>query len=204
MRYDVTRFWGHGICWWKPHLPYLQWSLRGAREVPVDELPNHNCIKYLQSLVQQQQTCTAELKRASAEHKRHLAEQKRDIQLLKQYRCATFQNWRKHEYKILEWPAGAIRLEAVLRAVSKHSLVESGCLASPVNAMVENVHKRSWSPGSGRTSDKTMNHGYCKNSVSKNIPGQQTIALTACEDLGCRNRGLSWYSDTVWRRYKSV
>ena len=66
---------------------------------------------------------------------RHLAEQKQDIQLLKQYRCATFQNWRKREYKILEGPAGAIRLDAVLRAVSKHSLVESGCLASPLSTL---------------------------------------------------------------------
>ncbi|KAK7805116.1 hypothetical protein U0070_002038 [Myodes glareolus] len=111
----------------------------------LDELPNHNCIKYLRSLVQQQQTCVAGLKGASAEHKRRLAEQKRDIQLLK-------------------------KPDAVLRAVSKHSLVESGCLASTVHAMVGNAHKRSWSPGSGRTRDKTMNHGYCKNNVSKNIP----------------------------------
>lgn len=56
--------------------------------------------------------------------------------------------------------------------------------------MVENAHKRSWSPGSGRTSDNTMNRGYCKNSVSKNIPGQQTVALMACENLGCRNQGF--------------
>ncbi|RMB90374.1 hypothetical protein DUI87_33260 [Hirundo rustica rustica] len=54
-------------------------------EMPKDELPNHNCIKHLRSVVQQQQTRIAELEKTSAEHKPQLAEQKRDIQLLKAY-----------------------------------------------------------------------------------------------------------------------
>ncbi|XP_023804256.1 E3 ubiquitin-protein ligase NRDP1-like [Cyanistes caeruleus] len=53
--------------------------------MPKDELPNHNCIKHLRSVVQQQQTRIAELEKTSAEHKHQLAEQKRDIQLLKAY-----------------------------------------------------------------------------------------------------------------------
>lgn len=54
-------------------------------EMPKDELPNHNCIKHLRSVVQQQQSRIAELEKTSAEHKHQLAEQKRDIQLLKAY-----------------------------------------------------------------------------------------------------------------------
>lgn len=44
-------------------------------EMPKDELPNHNCIKHLRSVVQQQQTRIAELEKTSAEHKHQLAEQ---------------------------------------------------------------------------------------------------------------------------------
>ncbi|XP_017586949.1 PREDICTED: E3 ubiquitin-protein ligase NRDP1 [Corvus brachyrhynchos] len=54
-------------------------------EMPKDELPNHNCIKHLRSVVQQQQLRIADLEKTSAEHKHQLAEQKRDIQLLKAY-----------------------------------------------------------------------------------------------------------------------
>ncbi|KAK3547623.1 hypothetical protein QTP86_026280 [Hemibagrus guttatus] len=54
-------------------------------EMPKDEVPNHNCIKHLRSVVQQQQTKIADLEKTAAEHKHQLAEQKRDIQLLKAY-----------------------------------------------------------------------------------------------------------------------
>lgn len=56
---------------WGPHLFVLLRSL----EMPKDELPNHNCIKHLRSVVQQQQTRIAELEKTSAEHKHQLAEQ---------------------------------------------------------------------------------------------------------------------------------
>lgn len=50
-------------------------TLGGSLEMPKDELPNHNCIKHLRSVVQQQQTRIAELEKTSAEHKHQLAEQ---------------------------------------------------------------------------------------------------------------------------------
>ncbi|XP_036620974.1 E3 ubiquitin-protein ligase NRDP1-like [Trichosurus vulpecula] len=54
-------------------------------EMSSEELPNHNCIKHLHSMVQQQETHITELEKASDEQKYQLAEQKRDIQLLKAY-----------------------------------------------------------------------------------------------------------------------
>lgn len=56
---------------WGLHLSVMLCSL----EMPKDELPNHNCIKHLRSVVQQQQTRIAELEKTSAEHKHQLAEQ---------------------------------------------------------------------------------------------------------------------------------
>lgn len=46
-------------------------------EMPKDELPNHNCIKHLRSVVQQQQTKISELEKNVAEHKHQLGEQVR-------------------------------------------------------------------------------------------------------------------------------
>lgn len=50
-------------------------------EMPKDEMPNHNCIKHLRSVVQQQQTKIADLEKTAAEHKHQLAEQVRPLRL---------------------------------------------------------------------------------------------------------------------------
>lgn len=47
--------------------------------MPKDELPNHNCIKHLRSVVQQQQTKISELEKTVAEHKHQLGEQVRRL-----------------------------------------------------------------------------------------------------------------------------
>lgn len=49
--------------------------------MPKDEMPNHNCIKHLRSVVQQQQTKIADLEKTAAEHKHQLAEQVRPVRI---------------------------------------------------------------------------------------------------------------------------
>lgn len=62
-----------------PPFPLLLFSLSFScrLEMPKDELPNHNCIKHLRSVVQQQQTKISELEKTVAEHKHQLGEQVR-------------------------------------------------------------------------------------------------------------------------------
>ncbi|XP_054574941.1 E3 ubiquitin-protein ligase NRDP1 isoform X1 [Eptesicus fuscus] len=171
-------------------------------EMPKDELPNHNCVKHLRSVVQQQQTRIAELEKSSAEHKHQLSEQKRDIQLLKAYMRAirsvnpNLQNLEETiEYnEILEWvnslqPARVTRWggmistpDAVLQAVIKRSLVESGCPASIVNELIENAHERSWPQGLATLETRQMNRRYYENYVAKRIPGKQAVVVMACEN----------------------
>lgn len=52
-------------------------SASSRLEMPKDEVANHNCIKHLRSVVQQQQTKIADLEKTAAEHKHQLAEQVR-------------------------------------------------------------------------------------------------------------------------------
>uniref|UniRef100_A0A8C9FFM7 Ring finger protein 41 n=1 Tax=Pavo cristatus TaxID=9049 RepID=A0A8C9FFM7_PAVCR len=183
---------------WGPHLFVLLCSL----EMPKDELPNHNCIKHLRSVVQQQQTRIAELEKTSAEHKHQLAEQKRDIQLLKAYMRAirsvnpNLQNLEETiEYnEILEWvnslqPARVTRWggmistpDAVLQAVIKRSLVESGCPTSIINELIENAHERNWPQGLATLETRQMNRRYYENYVAKRIPGKQAVVVMACEN----------------------
>lgn len=64
---------------WNILSPYLtSYVSHSCRlEMPKDELPNHNCIKHLRSVVQQQQTKISELEKTVAEHKHQLGEQVR-------------------------------------------------------------------------------------------------------------------------------
>uniref|UniRef100_A0A4X2LXV7 E3 ubiquitin-protein ligase NRDP1 n=1 Tax=Vombatus ursinus TaxID=29139 RepID=A0A4X2LXV7_VOMUR len=80
-------------------------------ETSHEELPNHNCIKHLHSMVRQQETHITELEKTSAEQKYQLEEQKRDIQWLKTYAHALHDgnpNFQKLEdtteyNEIVEW-----------------------------------------------------------------------------------------------------
>ncbi|XP_049631710.1 E3 ubiquitin-protein ligase NRDP1-like [Suncus etruscus] len=178
-------------------------------EMPKDELPNHSCINHLRSVVQQQQTRIAELEKTSAEHKpqlaahkHQLAEQKRDIYLLKASICAIRSvnpnlNYPEETIEFnetLEWvnslqPARVTRWgkmistpDAVLQAVIKRSLVESGCPASIVNQLIKNAHERSWPQGLATLEARQMNRRFYENYVAKRIPGKQAVVVMACEN----------------------
>ncbi|XP_035244281.1 E3 ubiquitin-protein ligase NRDP1-like isoform X2 [Anguilla anguilla] len=171
-------------------------------EMPKDEVANHNCIKHLRTVVQQQQTKIGELEKTAAEHKHQLAEQKRDIQLLKAYMRAirsanpNLQNLEETiEYnEILEWvnslqPARVTRWggmistpDAVLQAVIKRSLIDSGCPLSIVNDLIENAHERNWPQGLATLETRQMNRRYYENYVAKRIPGKQAVVVMACEN----------------------
>ncbi|GAB1302926.1 E3 ubiquitin-protein ligase NRDP1 [Apodemus speciosus] len=157
-------------------------------EVPKDEMPNHNSIKYLCSMVQEQQTRISDLEKTSVEHKHQLAEQKQDIQLLKAYMRAIHtvkpnaQNLKeKIEYN--EPPVtcceGMISTPGtVIQTVIKHSLVESGCPASTVPELIENTHEYSGAQGL----DRQMNRHSYENYVAKSILGKQAVLGLASQN----------------------
>nr|XP_046197997.1 E3 ubiquitin-protein ligase NRDP1-like isoform X1 [Oncorhynchus gorbuscha]XP_046198000.1 E3 ubiquitin-protein ligase NRDP1-like isoform X1 [Oncorhynchus gorbuscha]XP_046198005.1 E3 ubiquitin-protein ligase NRDP1-like isoform X1 [Oncorhynchus gorbuscha]XP_046198006.1 E3 ubiquitin-protein ligase NRDP1-like isoform X1 [Oncorhynchus gorbuscha] len=171
-------------------------------EMPKDEVSSHNCIKHLRSVVQQQQGKVTDLDKTAAEHKHQLAEQKRDIQLLKAYMRAirsanpNLQNLEETiEYnEILEWvnslqPVRVTRWggmistpDAVLQAVIKRSLIDSGCPLSIVNDLIENAHERNWPAGLATLETRQMNRRYYENYVAKRIPGKQAVVVMACEN----------------------
>ncbi|KAM8968387.1 E3 ubiquitin-protein ligase NRDP1-like [Sarcophilus harrisii] len=75
-------------------------------EMSNGELPNHNCIEHLHSMVQQQETHITELEKTSAEQKFQLEEQQRDIQLLKAYVHALHNDkpkLRPESSEIIQW-----------------------------------------------------------------------------------------------------
>jgi E3 ubiquitin-protein ligase NRDP1 len=159
-------------------------------EIPKNELPNHNCIKHLRSVFQQQQTLISELEKTSAEHKHQLAEQKHEIKLMKAYMRKihrvnpNLQNLEEIiEYnEILEWlnspqpPAtetnwgGMISSpDTVLQTVINHSTVESGSPTSPGNELSENAHEYSESQGVATLETRQMNQHYYENYMTRTL-----------------------------------
>ncbi|NXN36083.1 RNF41 ligase, partial [Rhinoptilus africanus] len=170
-------------------------------EMPKDELPNHNCIKHLRSVVQQQQTRIAELEKTSAEHKHQLAEQvgsggwrgHRKRPALTVFVCVCVSpplprvfvaRWVNslQPARVTRWGGMISTPDAVLQAVIKRSLVESGCPTSIINELIENAHERNWPQGLATLETRQMNRRYYENYVAKRIPGKQAVVVMACEN----------------------
>ncbi|NXE17208.1 RNF41 ligase, partial [Lophotis ruficrista] len=166
-------------------------------EMPKDELPNHNCIKHLRSVVQQQQTRIAELEKTSAEHKHQLAEQVGPVRPgtarggLSRGKGAALTacppsvpRWVNslQPARVTRWGGMISTPDAVLQAVIKRSLVESGCPTSIINELIENAHERNWPQGLATLETRQMNRRYYENYVAKRIPGKQAVVVMACEN----------------------
>ncbi|NWX31613.1 RNF41 ligase, partial [Notiomystis cincta] len=163
-------------------------------EMPKDELPNHNCIKHLRSVVQQQQTRIAELEKTSAEHKHQLAEQV-GLGMPGMPGMGSGLGWEGaglgcprrwvnslQPARVTRWGGMISTPDAVLQAVIKRSLVESGCPASITNELIENAHERNWPQGLATLETRQMNRRYYENYVAKRIPGKQAVVVMACEN----------------------
>lgn len=84
--------------------------------------------------------------------------------------------------RVTRWGGMISTPDAVLQAVIKRSLVESGCPASIVNELIENAHERSWPQGLATLETRQMNRRYYENYVAKRIPGKQAVVVMACEN----------------------
>jgi len=170
--------------------------------IPKDEIKDHNCVRELRSLVQQQQNKITDISTELAEHKLILQEQKRELQLLKEYlRAFRVTNPRIREIQtemenddVLRWvnslqPARVTRWggmistpDAVLQAVIKRALLDSGSPPHIVNDLMENAHERRWPPGLGTLETRQLNRRQYENYTTKRIPGKQAVLVMACEN----------------------
>lgn len=72
--------------------------------------------------------------------------------------------------------------DAVLQAVIRRSLVDSGCPPSIVGELIENAHERNWPGGLATLETRQMNRRYYELYVAKRIPGKQAVVVLACEN----------------------
>ena len=73
--------------------------------------------------------------------------------------------------RVTRWGGMISTPDAVLQAVIKRSLLDSGCPSHIVNELMENAHERRWPPGLSTLETRQLNRRQYENYVTKRIPG---------------------------------
>ncbi|XP_013409773.1 E3 ubiquitin-protein ligase NRDP1-like [Lingula anatina] len=172
--------------------------------IPKDELKDHNCVRELRQLVQQQQCKMADMQTELSENKLQMGEMKREIQLLKEYmrnmrapgassRIREIQSEIEsddvHRWvssltsaRVTRWGGMISTPDTVLQAVIKRALIDSGCPTHIVNELMENAHERRWPPGLSTLETRQLNRRQYEQYVTKRIPGKQAVVVMSCEN----------------------
>jgi len=66
--------------------------------------------------------------------------------------------------------------DAVLQAVIKRALIDSGCPDHIIQELMENAHERRWPPGLCTLETRQLHRRQYENYVTKRIPGKQVTA----------------------------
>lgn len=170
--------------------------------IPKDELKEHNCIRELHTVVQSQQQKLSECLQELSEQKLQLNEQRRELQLLKEFMKAMRASnpairafadqmeqdevvrWSQtlQRARVTRWGGMISTPDAVLQAVIKRALSESGCPAHIINELIENAHERRWPPGLSTLETRQMNRRLYESYVCKRIPGKQAVVVMTCDN----------------------
>ena len=178
--------------------------------VAFDEMKEHNCVRELNNIIQSQKGKLTELQTQMDEQRQQLNEQKREIYNLKEVvRSLSVMNTphnlqtslipslatpSNHDTDIHQWltrlqPARVTRWggmistpDAVLQAVIRRCLADSGCPPSILNELMENAHERKWPTGLSTLETRQLNRRRYEQFVSKRIPGKQAVVIMACEN----------------------
>lgn len=174
--------------------------------IPKDELGNHNCVRELRTIVQQQQARACRSDAMMANMKQQIEDLKSELNMLKEYvramRVATpntspslraIEDEFEHNEvvrwvnsvptaRVTRWGGMISTPDAVLQAVIKRSLIECGCPSHILNDLMENAHERNWPPGLNTLETRQMNRHNYEQYVTRRIPGKQAVLVMYCEN----------------------
>jgi len=171
--------------------------------VPKDEMVEHNCVRELRLLVRDQGETICKVQQDMTDMRYALTEQKRELQLLKemvrsvrvggagtgrglgdQLEDDEVMRWAGTlpRARVTRWGGMISTPDAVLQAMIKRSLQESGCPGHIVNELMENAHERRWPPGLQTLETRQMNRRQYEQYVCKRIPGKQAVVVMACDN----------------------
>ena len=80
----------------------------------------------------------------------------------------------------LRWGGMISTPDAVLQAVIKRALIDSGCPDHIIQELMENAHERRWPPGLSTLETRQLHRRQYENYITKRIPGKQVCILRFC------------------------
>ena len=84
--------------------------------------------------------------------------------------------------RVTRWGGMISTPDAVLQAVIRRALADSGCPPTILNELMENAHERKWPPGLSTLETRQLNRRRYEQYVCKRIPGKQAVVIMACEN----------------------
>uniref|UniRef100_K1Q2Z3 E3 ubiquitin-protein ligase NRDP1 n=1 Tax=Magallana gigas TaxID=29159 RepID=K1Q2Z3_MAGGI len=84
--------------------------------------------------------------------------------------------------RVTRWGGMISTPDAVLQAVIKRALIDSGSPPHIVNELMENAHERRWPNGLSTLETRQLNRRQYENYVTKRIPGKQAVVVMSCEN----------------------
>lgn len=172
--------------------------------VPMDEVPRHNCVRELHRLLKEKSEIVDELSSKLDNLELQLNDQNREILFLKEIVrsmrtsgvCGGLSNSDETEKAIqtVRWlstlrPARVKRWggmistpDAVLQAIIKRALSESGCPPHLLGELMANAHERRWPSGLSTLETRQLNRRRYEQYVTKRVPGKQAIVIMASEN----------------------
>lgn len=192
----------HNECQYNPKRPVP--CERGCGlVVPLDEVPQHNCVQELHKLLNQKSERVDELSSKVDNLELQLNDQHREILILKEIVrsmrtsvCGGLSNSDETEKAIqtVRWlstlkPARVKRWggmistpDAVLQAIIKRALGDSGCPPHLLSELMTNAHERRWPTGLSTLETRQLNRRRYEQYVTKRVPGKQAIVIMASEN----------------------
>ena len=92
--------------------------------------------------------------------------------------------------RVNRWGGMISTPDAVLQAVIKRALIESGCPSHIVNDLMENAHERRWPTGLSTLETRQLNRRQYENYVTKRIPGEEYMLYV--------QHSVNWSTPTIY------
>lgn len=193
----------HNECQYNPKRPVACEKGCGL-VVPLDEVSEHNCVRELHKIVKDKSDSIDELVSQMSDLELRLTDQHREILILKEIvrsmrtsgMCGSLSNSDETEKAIqtVRWlsmlkPARVKRWggmistpDAVLQAIIRRALNESGCPSHLLSELMANAHERRWPTGLSTLETRQLNRRRYEQYVTKRVPGKQAIVIMASEN----------------------
>ncbi|XP_064404367.1 E3 ubiquitin-protein ligase NRDP1-like [Halichondria panicea] len=171
--------------------------------VPLDEVPKHNCVQELHKLLNEKSERVDELVSKVDNLELQLNDQYREILILKEIVrsmrtsvCGSLSNTDETEKaiqtvrwlstlksaRVRRWGGMISTPDAVLQAIIKRALGDSGCPSHLLTELMANAHERRWPTGLSTLETRQMNRRRYEQYVTKRVPGKQAIVIMASEN----------------------